>query len=206
MTVTAVTSRSILVNWLPLPMDSQNGVILHYRITVSVRESRESFVLFSQDTQLVFDVAHPFYTYTFAVAAETIGTGPFGEEVTIVTPEDGKCQLYLYVGLLSCSFAAVPTGVPQFLVAEAVSSSSIRITWAPPPEEQQNGVIRSYYINVTEVPTGSVREMVAHGDESIEIVNQLHPYYLYTCAVAAYTVGLGPAAFTQALTYPAGDL
>lgn len=107
---------------------------------------------------------------------------------------------------LQClSLNAVPTGVPQFLTVEAVSSSSIRITWAPPLEEEQNGVIRSYYINVTEVPTGYVREIVAHGDESIEIVNQLHPYYLYTCSVAAYTVDLGPAAFNQTLTDPAGD-
>lgn len=103
MTVTAVNSRSILVQWLPLPPASQNGVIRHYRITVSVRESRESFVIFSQGTQLVFDAAHPYYTYTFSVAAETIGTGPFGEEVTIVTPEDG---IYYQSPIISCAYNA----------------------------------------------------------------------------------------------------
>ena len=100
----------------------------------------------------------------------------------------------------------MPTGAPQSLEAVAVSSSSIRITWIPPLEEQQNGVIRSYSINVTEIPTGNVRTFVAHGDERIKIVNQLHPYYMYGCAVAANTVGLGPAAFTQTLTFPAGEL
>ena len=100
----------------------------------------------------------------------------------------------------------VPTGAPQSLEAVAVSSSSIRITWSPPAAEDQNGIIRMYHINVTELPTGTVIEMVAHGDESIEIVNHLHPYYLYECAVAAFTVGLGPPALTQALTNPTGML
>ena len=99
---------------------------------------------------------------------------------------------------------SVPTGAPQSVEAVAVSSSSIRITWTAPLEEEQNGIIRSYHISVVELPTGFLREIVAHGDESIEIVNNLHPYYLYECAVAAYTVGLGPAAFAQTLTLPSG--
>ena len=100
----------------------------------------------------------------------------------------------------------MPTRAPQSVEAVAVSSSSIVITWIPPLPEQQNGVIRSYYINVTELPTGIIREIVAHGDESIEIVNLLHPYYVYECAIAAFTVGLGPPAFAQALTDPAGNM
>ena len=108
--------------------------------------------------------------------------------------------------LLSLVEYVVPTGAPQSLGAVAVSSSSIRITWIPPLEDQQNGVIRSYSINVTEIQTGTIKKFEAYGDESIKIVNQLHPYYLYECAVAANTVGLGPAAFTQTLTFPAGEL
>ena len=104
---------------------------------------------------------------------------------------------------LYCKSTA-PTGVPQSLEAVAVSSSSILITWNPPVEEEQNGIIRMYYINVTELPTGNVRELMAHGDERIKVVNNLHPYYVYECAVAAYTIGLGPAALTQVLTDPAG--
>ena len=100
----------------------------------------------------------------------------------------------------------MPTGVPLSVEAVAVSSSSIRITWNPPLPEQQNGVIGSYYINVTELPTGIVLEIVAHGDESIEIVNLLHPYYVYECTIAAFTVGLGPTAFAQALTDTAGNM
>ena len=154
----------------------------------------------------MFNLAHPYYTYTISVAAETIGTGPHGADFTIRTPEDGilRCVCVHLIFSFLLSLTAVPTGTPQLVEAVAVSSSSIRITWIPPPEEEQNGVIRSYFINVTELQTGSVREFEAYGDESIQIVNQLHPFYTYECAIAAFTVGLGPAAFTQTMTYPAG--
>ena len=90
LTVVATDSRSLLLTWLPPPPDTQNGVIQQYIITISVRETRDSFVLFSNDEQFMFNLAHPYYTYTISVAAETIGTGPYGEEFTIRTPEDGK--------------------------------------------------------------------------------------------------------------------
>ena len=46
-----------------------------------------------EETELAFDTAHPFYTYTFSVAAETnVGTGPFAAEVTLTAPEDGKAS------------------------------------------------------------------------------------------------------------------
>jgi hypothetical protein len=186
LTVFAVHSRLLVFSWMPPPADTQNGVIRSYRVSVSVTETRQSFFLFLEGTELEFDSAHPFYTYTFSVAAETvIGAGPFGVDVTLTAPED------------------VPTGAPQSLAAIAVSSSSIRITWSPPAEEQQNGIIRMYHINVAELPTGIVQETVAYGDETIKIVNNLHPYYMYECAVAAFTVGLGPSAFTHTLTNPA---
>ena len=50
----------------------------------------------------------------------------------------------------------VPTAAPQFFEAVAVSSGSIRMSWIPPPEEEQNGVIRSYHICVTEILTETV--------------------------------------------------
>ena len=90
LTVTVVNSRTFVLYWIPPPPETQNGVIRQYRLSVFVRETREPYLLFLEDTQFVFDVAHPFYTYTFTVAAETIGTGPYGEEITITAPEDGR--------------------------------------------------------------------------------------------------------------------
>ena len=70
-------------------------------MSVSVTETRQSFFLFLEGTELEFDSAHPFYTYTFSVAAETvIGAGPFGVDVTLTAPEDGKSYyiiMYIFI-------------------------------------------------------------------------------------------------------------
>ena len=91
LTVTAVNSRLLVLTWDPPSAETQNGVIQAYGVSIYVRDTRQSFFLFLEDTQLEFNLAHPFYTYTFSVAAETsIGTGPYGTEVTITAPEDGR--------------------------------------------------------------------------------------------------------------------
>ena len=80
---------------MPPPADTQNGIIRSYRVSVSVTETRQSFFLFLEGTELQFNSAHPFYTYTFTVAAETVnGAGPFGVDVTLTAPEDGKSKSY----------------------------------------------------------------------------------------------------------------
>ena len=54
----------------------------------------------------------------------------------------------------------------------------------------QNGIIREYYINVTDLQTEEV-QLYTSRSPGIEITN-LHPYYHYKVRVAAYTVALGP--------------
>ena len=53
-----------------------------------------------------------------------------------------------------------------------------------------NGIIDHYVIRVREVYTGRVFSLLSK-DENI-LVGPLHPYYVYSCRIAAYTVGLGP--------------
>ena len=70
------------------------------------------------------------------------------------------------------------------------------LTWSPPPAEDQNGIIRNYIINITELETGIV---FRHASLSTSIlVYSLHPFYRYAVTLAAVTVGQGPAtvAFT----------
>ena len=100
----------------------------------------------------------------------------------------------------------VPTGAPQTVEAVAVSSSSIRVTWAPPLSEEQNGVIGSYYINVSaaEDEDGEVMHFETDGLTTIFILNSLHPYFLYYIEIAAFTVGLGPYARVEERTHPDG--
>ena len=58
---------------------------------------------------------------------------------------------------------------------------------------------------MTEVPTGRKWSLVAVNPQII--MGSLHPYYNYSCVVAAYTVALGP--FSQsffALTGEEGNI
>ena len=84
-----------------------------------------------------------------------------------------------------------PTSAPANISGYAVDSTSISISWTPPPFEDQNGIIRNYVINITELETGITFSRVSL-TTSISLYN-LHPFYRYSVTVTAVTVGPGPA-------------
>ena len=96
----------------------------------------------------------------------------------------------------------MPTGTPQNYEAVAVSSTSIRLTWAEPRFEEQNGVIQAYYITITELETSTTLDFEADGTDTLLIVNSLQPFYNYNCTIAAFTVGVGPTAYRITQTLP----
>ena len=98
----------------------------------------------------------------------------------------------------------VPTGEPLNVKAVSVNSTSIRISWEPPRAEEQNGVITSYRITVFETETGAILTFTTAAIDNLLMVNSLHPFYNYTCSVAAFTIGLGPAASVSVQTHPEG--
>ena len=49
----------------------------------------------------------------------------------------------------ACFLLTVPSGAPINITAEALSSTSLLITWEPPPPSQHNGVITLYRVLVT---------------------------------------------------------
>lgn len=93
LTVMAVDSRTIELNWLPPPEEHRNGLIVRYVVNVS-SESGESFQLHSMLPRFSAQMLRPFTTYSCAVAAETIAVGPFTSIMQIKTPEDGEYILY----------------------------------------------------------------------------------------------------------------
>lgn len=42
-------------------------------------------------------------------------------------------------------------GEPQEVKVTAINSTSIHVTWKPPPEKEKNGIIRGYHVHVQEV-------------------------------------------------------
>lgn len=72
------------------------------------------------------------------------------------------------------------------------------VSWDAPPTEHQNGEVRQYIVNITEDNTGL---MWQEGSETRELkLNSLHPYYNYSCQVAAVTVSMGPFGETITVT------
>lgn len=47
---------------------------------------------------------------------------------------------------LSSSVCVVPSGAPENVTAEAMSSNRILVTWGPVPEHEQNGNILGYKV------------------------------------------------------------
>ena len=85
----------------------------------------------------------------------------------------------------------MPSGPPQSFTATPSDVQTLILTWSPPAEEDRNGVIKGYTVNITEVATGQTQVFET---EQIQLtVQSLHPHSSYYCSVAARTAtGLGP--------------
>ena len=91
---TAVSSRSISLNWDSPLLEDQNGIIIGYIINVTLVETEENFNLFSNSNNITVGLLRPYSTYRLKIAGQTVvGIGTFSVAITIRTPEDGKSTL-----------------------------------------------------------------------------------------------------------------
>ena len=81
-----------------------------------------------------------------------------------------------------------------------IDSRTLSLAWEEPQEEDRNGIIRQYHINVTEVNTRRQFQVVST-TTSISI-SSLHPDYTYQWTVAAFTIGLGPFSTSETISTP----
>ena len=82
-----------------------------------------------------------------------------------------------------------PSHFPQNIAEDEITPTSFRLSWDPPPTEHYNGIIREYRVNVTEIQTG--RRFTQSTQDTEIVIADLHPFYVYNCAVAAVTVSDG---------------
>ena len=82
----------------------------------------------------------------------------------------------------------------------ATDSTTVLISWMPPPFQHQNGVIREYQVNVTETETGIAYRLVTAA--TTLTVPSLHPFYTYDCIIAAVTIAEGPYSVEVNITMP----
>ena len=84
----------------------------------------------------------------------------------------------------------VPSGPPRNLATTTVTSRSISLTWDPPTAANQNGIIRTYIINMTVLESGEYIQLMSNRTE-IDL-EMLRPYYTYSFVISAVTIGPGP--------------
>ncbi len=88
--VSAPTSRTVTVTWTQPLTSETNGIIKYYQVHIIAAETLQTFLNKTDKTTFTLNNAHPFYTYTVKVAAVTVATGPYTQELTVTTPQDGK--------------------------------------------------------------------------------------------------------------------
>ena len=81
---------------------------------------------------------------------------------------------------------------PPSLSGEALTSTSISLTWTPPLEYNQNGNIERYMIEISDEDS-TMTQYSTDGTTMMLIATELHPYHTYRCRIAALTrAGIGP--------------
>ena len=84
---------------------------------------------------------------------------------------------------------AASSGPPQNITGTAFNTTLISLQWLLPPAITVNGIVTKYVVNVEEVYTGQTYSLLT---ENMHIsVGNLHPYYIYECSIAAYTIATG---------------
>ena len=85
-------STTLVIEWEPPLIEYHNGIIVDYCVNVTAVETGTMIqVATGGITSASIPGLHPFYTYTYVVAAATaIGRGPFTMSSSIQMPTDGK--------------------------------------------------------------------------------------------------------------------
>ena len=81
-----------------------------------------------------------------------------------------------------------------------VTSTSFILSWTAPPPEDHNGLLRRYVVSCTEQGSGLMLQRLTVNSTTERLVDSLHPFYNYTCAVAAVTVAEGPLSSSVVVT------
>ncbi|RXM98470.1 Receptor-type tyrosine-protein phosphatase delta [Acipenser ruthenus] len=177
---TSPSSTSILVSWLPPPVELQNGIITKYSIQYAAIEGEDTNPhhisdLYPETSQYLLEELEKWTEYRVTVSAHTeVGPGPESLPQLIRTDED------------------VPSGPPRKVEVEAVNSTSIKVTWRSPVPNKQHGQIRGYQVHYVKMDNGEPRGQpmikdIMLADAQVMVISGLQPETTYSVTVTAYT-------------------
>ena len=89
----AISSTAIELSWTTPQLESRNGIITKYRISLLELDTGMEQVYTALMTSFVIQSLHPYYTYHINVSAHTVLTGPYSTIQVIQMPEDCKFLL-----------------------------------------------------------------------------------------------------------------
>jgi len=93
----SINATHALLVWDPPPPEHQNGIIQAYIIMITVVDINEIVQEFSMGNTTVLGPLHPFYTYKFSIAAQTIGLGPYSSPISLKMPPINRSESKMYI-------------------------------------------------------------------------------------------------------------
>ena len=105
-------------------------------------------------------------------------------------------MVYKFISLV---LYTAPSSAPVVNVT-AANSTTVLISWEPPPTYEANGIITGYTVNVSITETQTQTQYIVTTTELT--LTDLHPYYTYTIIVSASTVKPGPFSMEYSVTTP----
>lgn len=91
-------------------------------------------------------------------------------------------------------------GVPVSLEVVSSTSTSLTLSWSPPPGDQLNGLLRHYLVIIEEVDSQMNTTLTSISPQLT--LSDLHPFYTYRIAVCPVTVDTGPCAYFDPVQLP----
>lgn len=205
----AKSSTEIILTWDPPNKNDWNGNLLGYYVGYQAASDligpTQGFNLKTVEIrahfgfETVLENLNKFTQYNLFVQAYTSqGSGPPSKEIQVTTLEDGTLNISMqfsffrnlpikYVNLLKM-LLLVPSSPPESPKCDVLSSTSIYITWSPPPSDSQNGKVRGYkvfYIATDEIYDKEMN--VVKSNNQYLTVENLKKYTNYSIWVLAYT-------------------
>ncbi|XP_053132295.1 protein sidekick-1 isoform X6 [Hemicordylus capensis] len=177
-TVRTASETSLWVRWVPLPDTQYNGnpESVGYRIKYGCADGQfpalTKVISDRLEREHILEDLEEWTEYELQIQAfNAIGAGPWSEVVRGRTRE------------------SVPSAPPENVLAEAVSSTQILLTWAAVPETEQNGLILGYKIlfRAKDVENKLSSQLVRGNHTLSVLLASLRKYMLYEIQVLAFT-------------------
>uniref|UniRef100_A0A672MVS8 Receptor-type tyrosine-protein phosphatase S n=1 Tax=Sinocyclocheilus grahami TaxID=75366 RepID=A0A672MVS8_SINGR len=181
----AKSETSILLSWNPPTQTGQDNQIVGYELLYKKGDDKEEKrVSFEPTTTYLLKDLKPFTTYTFQLAARSKhGIGAYTNEISAETPQ------------------TQPSAPPQEVKCTSPSSTSILVSWKPPPVELQNGIMTRYTVQyaATEGDDTSLHQVLDIPPEKYHyLLENLEKWTEYRVTVSAHTeAGEGPESLPQ---------